>query len=51
MCGSESIYMEKSLYLQCYCEPKIFLKNKVYLKDNDDNNDDNETICLILKYM
>lgn len=43
--------MEKSLHppFNSCCEPKIFLKNKVYLKDDD--NDDYETICFILKYM
>ena len=53
MCGvREYIYGKISVpsFQRC-CEPRIFLKNKVYLKDNDDNDDDNETICFILKYM
>ena len=53
MCGvREYIYGKISVpsFQRC-CEPRIFLKNKVYLKENDDNDDDNETICFILKYM
>ena len=44
--GAESMWEVSVPCLQFCREPKTFLKNKVYLKDNDDDDDDdgdNET--------